>query len=82
MLAKEEVVEICEWAKDYSHFHVFFDEMYLSTCRYRETRSAADYALKMQNIHVVRGFAKDFGICGFKFGMAISSNNKVLQRFE
>jgi aspartate/methionine/tyrosine aminotransferase len=35
------------------------------------------YSTKYSNIHTVRGFAKDSGICGFKFGFLISCNENV-----
>jgi histidinol-phosphate/aromatic aminotransferase/cobyric acid decarboxylase-like protein len=52
--------------------------MYLNTCRNIETLSAASYAIKYPNIHVVRGMAKDFGLCGIKIGITISSNPNVI----
>lgn len=36
----------------------------------------------MPNIHIARGMAKDFGLCGLKLGFAISSNPIVMKKFE
>jgi histidinol-phosphate/aromatic aminotransferase/cobyric acid decarboxylase-like protein len=44
--------------------------------------SAASYAIKSPNIHVVRSMAKDFGLNGFKIGIVISSNPIVMQKFS
>lgn len=49
---------------------------------FRRGLSAASYAIKYSNIHVVRSMAKDFGLCGFKIGMVISSNPVVMQKFD
>ncbi len=35
------------------------------------------YANQFSNIHVIRGFAKDYGMCGFKIGILVSCNKKI-----
>lgn len=44
--------------------------------------TSAGYAIKYQNIHTIRSFAKDFGLCGFKVGFLVSSNKLITEKFE
>lgn len=47
----------------------------------KELCNTVYYANKYPNIHVLRGFAKDFSLCGFKVGYMVSSNPKVRHNF-
>ena len=43
------------------------------------TISSVNYIIgkKLENIVAVRGFAKEFGLCGFKVGYLITCNKKI-----
>ncbi|MBZ4321314.1 pyridoxal phosphate-dependent aminotransferase [Streptomyces huiliensis] len=83
---KELLEKIYTWALTQTDMHVISDEMYahsqLLTARtsfvsafsldaYRDHPEARD------RVHVVWGFAKDFGLSGFKAGVALTRNSRV-----
>eukprot|EP01039_Chlorochromonas_danica_P005066 gene5066-5565_t len=89
--AAAEIEELCEWAillnsnieqESGDSFHVIFDELYAHSIYNNEKQhtfySAVPYTQYTTCIHVVRGFAKDFGLCGFKVGYGITSHPLVL----
>ena len=88
--ASEEVSELCEWVislnnTDKGDFHVIFDELYSHSIYdsvNRQFVSAIPYTQQSSHIHVVRGFAKDFGLCGFKTGYGFTSHAMVLDRLR
>jgi 1-aminocyclopropane-1-carboxylate synthase 1/2/6 len=45
-------------------------------------QSAIPFSVRSHCVHVVRGFAKDFGLCGFKTGYGFSSNPRVLSAMK
>lgn len=51
--------------------------MDINTCRNLESKSAINFISQCQNIHIMRGMTKDFGFCGLKIGIIISSNKKI-----
>lgn len=65
--------------KEKKDFELILDEMYLNSTHSSSTivKSGIFYADKYPNIHVVRGFAKDYGLCGFKLGILISTHPQV-----
>lgn len=68
---------MCGWAEKYPNFHLIFDEMYLnSTQEGVFVKSSVEYSNKLSNVHTVRGFAKDYGLCGFHVGFLVTSNQE------
>ncbi len=61
-----------------------FDELYANSC-YAENKkfySAIDMAMKYNNVFVIRGFAKDFGLSGFKLGICVSCSELIRKKFS
>eukprot|EP00300_Choanocystis_sp_HF-7_P016262 c19357_g1_i3.p1 GENE.c19357_g1_i3~~c19357_g1_i3.p1 ORF type:complete len:1108 (+),score=243.17 c19357_g1_i3:480-3326(+) len=88
-----EIEELCEWVLSLNskpltsesrdgQFHVIFDELYAHSVFSEDATfvSALSYVQQSPCIHVVRGFAKDFGLCGFKMGLGFSSNAQLLSK--
>ncbi len=80
---KDEIEEVCMWAEDHKTFNIIFDELYANSC-HSESKlfySALKHANSNENIIVIRGFAKDFGLSGFNLGVVISSNKEIKENF-
>lgn len=79
-----EIKALCAWASTVPEFFLIFDELYANSCYTKQKRffSAIKMSLQYDNVFVVRGFAKDFGLSGFKLGMCISRSEKIKKKFN
>lgn len=75
--------EIYTWVLGTTEMHIICDELY---CHSQIDRNGADYksafalnaySIDPNRVHVAWGFAKDFGLSGFKAGFAITTNQTV-----
>ena len=74
----EAYVKFCD---DYK-IHLIVDEIYMQSVYDEKTSFTNVLALKdimkyRDNVHVVWGFSKDFGLSGFRCGMAITHNKEL-----
>lgn len=75
--------EIYGWVLDQTEMHIISDELYCHSQIYRtgpDFKSAFAlnaYTIAPDRVHIVWGFAKDFGLSGFKAGFAISTSETV-----
>lgn len=67
-------------------FHVIFDELYAHSIwdlsQHPEFFTGLHFIERNPWIHVVRGFAKDFGLCGCSVGITLSSNKLIHSSFH
>ncbi|MEV8327236.1 pyridoxal phosphate-dependent aminotransferase [Kitasatospora sp. NPDC056731] len=75
--------EIYGWALHHTDLHIISDEIYChsqldsSTTKFTSALALKAYQEQPDRIHVVWGFAKDFGLSGFRTGFVISRNLAV-----
>lgn len=80
---KELLEDIYAWALGDPDLHVISDEIYChsqlrdSTTPFTSAVALDAYAEHPDRIHVVWGFAKDFGLSGFRTGFVVSRNTVV-----
>jgi aspartate/methionine/tyrosine aminotransferase len=80
---KKLLEEIYAWVMAYTDMHIISDEIYchsqLDTARTPFTSAVTlrAYSGFADRIHVVWGFAKDFGLSGFRTGFVVSKNPAV-----
>ena len=79
MYSREELSLCIEFAKEHD-LHIISDEIYaLSIMPGSEMISIAQIETDYPNIHIVGGLSKDFGISGFRVGIAYSKNENVIK---
>lgn len=73
------MAKILEWTIDKKDFELIVDEMYFNFIHNPDVEilSGLNYANKYPNIHVIRGFSKDYGMSGVKVGLLVSCHEKV-----
>ncbi|MFJ3219875.1 pyridoxal phosphate-dependent aminotransferase [Kitasatospora sp. NPDC086801] len=75
--------EIYGWALKGTDLHIISDEIYChsqldsSTTKFTSAVALDAYRTYAERIHVVWGFAKDFGLSGFRTGFVVSKNAAV-----
>ncbi|MFJ2867649.1 pyridoxal phosphate-dependent aminotransferase [Kitasatospora sp. NPDC087314] len=75
--------EIYTWALTKTDMHIISDEIYChsqldsSTTNFTSAVALEAYRTHADRIHVVWGFAKDFGLSGFRTGFVLSKNAAV-----
>lgn len=75
--------DIYEWVLNNTEMHIISDELYCHSQISRigpafKSAFALDaYNIDKERVHIVWGFAKDFGLSGFKAGFAITTNQTV-----
>ncbi|MFB7906940.1 pyridoxal phosphate-dependent aminotransferase [Kitasatospora sp. NPDC056076] len=75
--------QIYAWAMAYTDMHIISDEIYChsqlegSATPFTSAVTLGAYAGFAERIHVVWGFAKDFGLSGFRTGFVVSKNKAV-----
>ncbi|MFI9362364.1 pyridoxal phosphate-dependent aminotransferase [Kitasatospora sp. NPDC053057] len=75
--------EIYAWAMTYTDMHIISDEIYChsqldsSSTPFTSAVTLGAYSGFANRIHVVWGFAKDFGLSGFRTGFVVSKNPAV-----
>jgi aspartate/methionine/tyrosine aminotransferase len=83
--SKKLLEDIYAWALGDPNLHIISDEIYChsqltsSTTPFTSAVALNAYAKHPSRIHVVWGFAKDFGLSGFRTGFVVSQNT-VVQR--
>ncbi|MGW2375442.1 pyridoxal phosphate-dependent aminotransferase [Kitasatospora sp. NPDC001683] len=80
---KKLLEEIYAWAMAYTDMHIISDEIYChsqldgSKTPFTSAVALGAYSGFADRIHVVWGFAKDFGLSGFRTGFVVSKNPAV-----
>ncbi|MFF2146610.1 pyridoxal phosphate-dependent aminotransferase [Kitasatospora sp. NPDC058190] len=80
---KKLLEDIYNWAMTYTDMHIISDEIYChsqlkgSTTPFTSAVTLEAYREFANRIHVVWGFAKDFGLSGFRTGFVLSKNPAV-----
>ncbi|MFF4921244.1 pyridoxal phosphate-dependent aminotransferase [Kitasatospora sp. NPDC001261] len=80
---KELLDEIYGWALAHTDLHIISDEIYChsqldtGTTPFTSAVALDAYQEHADRVHVVWGFAKDFGLSGFRTGFVISKNEAV-----
>ena len=74
----EAYVKFCDAYK----IHLIIDEIYMQSVydentSYKNLLALKDIAKYRDNVHVVWGFSKDFGLSGFRCGVAITHNKQL-----
>lgn len=71
-----DIKAVCQWGIEHPEYQLLFDEVYLKSVHSKDTHifSAVEYADKYEKFHMVRGFSKDCGLCGFREGHMITCN--------
>jgi aspartate/methionine/tyrosine aminotransferase len=70
------ITRVVEFAER-NEMHVLFDEIYAESLM-PEVRHYSGLRLQSKYAHVIYGFAKDFGLSGFKTGVLYSTNQEVI----
>ncbi|MET8627094.1 pyridoxal phosphate-dependent aminotransferase [Kitasatospora sp. NPDC004669] len=80
---KELLEDVYNWAMTYTDMHIVSDEIYChsqlngTTTPFTSAVTLEAYREFAERIHVVWGFAKDFGLSGFRTGFVLSRNPAV-----
>ncbi|MBV6702007.1 pyridoxal phosphate-dependent aminotransferase [Kitasatospora aureofaciens] len=75
--------EIYTWVLNETDMHIISDEIYChsqldsSTTKFTSALALDAYREQPDRVHVVWGFAKDFGLSGFRTGFVVSQNTAV-----
>ncbi|MCF3143695.1 pyridoxal phosphate-dependent aminotransferase [Streptomyces platensis] len=81
--SRELLDEIYGWALSHTDLHIISDEIYChsqldsGTTKFTSAVALNAYRKHANRIHVVWGFAKDFGLSGFRTGFVLSENEAV-----
>ncbi|MGW2407053.1 pyridoxal phosphate-dependent aminotransferase [Streptomyces sp. NPDC001739] len=80
---KELLEQIYAWALDHTDMHIVSDEIYChsqlpkTTVTFTSAVALSAYAKSPERVHVVWGFAKDFGLSGLRTGFLVSKYGPV-----
>jgi len=81
--SKDLLEEIYGWAMASTEMHVISDEIYFHSETADKPEFTTAFALdayRPDRVHVVWGFAKDFGVSGFRAGFVLTRDKDVMER--